>query len=111
MSHFNFWHKVLLTTHSLWLQSQDHVLLREKQTPSIIKFFEENMTVRLIVISWESPLKVLMNDVAEPIEDLPKLFDYIQTQIPSWENQPLYKDYVNFLVTMLEDYMNVEKYN
>ncbi len=106
MSHFHFWQKVALTTRSLWLQSQDNDLSREWQTPDIIKFLEENMMVRLTVVSWESPFKFLMNDVADPTQDLPKLFDYIQTQLPLWENQALYEDYVNFLETMLDEYMN-----
>ena len=68
---------------------------------SILKFQQENMQWNLRVGSWDNPLTYVMNDMASPSEDMPKLIDFIEKQLPSWNNDGLiigYKRYISFLL-------------
>ena len=62
------------------------------------------MNVNMIVTSWNQPFLFTINDMAEPTEDLPKLFRFVEARLPFW-NSELHADYIKYLKECLERYV------
>lgn len=105
MPHFEFWQNVFLATRLLWIHSQPSPLLWNYYTKNIVRFLREEMTANMIVNSWNDPPVFVVNDMAEPTEDMPKLFNYIESLIEPLPTHSLYRAYLNHLRWLLEDYV------
>ena len=114
MPHFEFWQNVFFATihmwnhihiRNMWNHSQSSPLLWNYYTRNIVRFLREQMTVNMIVNSWNDPPIFVANDMAEPTEDMPKLFNYIETLIAPLPNHSLYRAYLEHLQWLLDDYV------
>lgn len=105
MSHLKFWNEVIFATRILWIHSQTYPLLRTQYVKDILKFLQNEMTCNFRVLSWEDEVFYVMNDFAEPSEDMTKLFHYLDERLPSWENHHLILGYRNYLEFLLDKYV------
>lgn len=103
MSHAIFWKGFLMATRLLWLHSE-----RELQYPyvtEILEFIKRDMAVKLEITSFVQPMLYVMNDMAKPQEDIPKLVDFIETHLIDWNNSSLIKAYSDHVKDLMDEYM------
>ena len=99
MSHHQFWRDILFATQILVRHKYREDLC--ESIDSIVQFLQEDTQWNLRVSSWHQPLTYVMNDMAEPTEDVPKVIDFIEKRLALWNNDNLingYKNYIDFLL-------------
>ena len=105
-SHFAFWQQVLLATRILWIHSEmDTVLF--PYVDQIIDFMRDDMSLNLRVVSWVKPMIYVMNDLADPKEDIGKLLKFIDSHMIEWNDHPFIKAYAEKIEELLTDYENM----
>ena len=97
-SYFNFWQDVLLSTLVLYQHTKVQ-FPTFVYTNEIVRFLQEEMKWNLRVKSWEYSLVYVMNDLAEPSQDMPKLFAFIESQ--SWKDIDIIGEYLCHLKSLL----------
>ncbi len=101
----NFWKDVISATQDLWRHSQDYPLLNAYYVKDIIKFLCGELSCDFRVTSWEHGVFYVMNDTADPVEDLLTLFRFIDKRLPAWENHLVIKGYRIYLQRLLDKYL------
>ena len=103
MSHLLFWQDILFATQVLHYSTVNEPVRSYRD--EIVQFLQQEMDWNLRVISWANPMRYIMNDVADPLEDLPKLFDFINSKLPPWQNNDLIRGYLMYLNLLLYRYV------
>ena len=103
-SHYKFWQDVLLATRLLWIHSERSVELFP-YTDEILDFMREDMALALTVSSWVQPMLYVLNDLADPAKDIPKLLDFIDSHLIDWNDNKLIEAYRNHVGDLYEKYM------